>query len=332
MPCRIGAGRQMLVCMSPTTPSPEGTCASGSCVMSAQLDRLCSGRGFFAALDQSGGSTPKALANYGIDANSYGSEAQMFDLVHAMRTRVMTSAAFDGTRILGAILFEQTMERQVAGLPTARYLWEEKRIVPFLKIDRGLADERHGVRLMKPIDDLCELLDRAKRHRIFGTKMRSVITDADEAGIDAIVHQQFAYATRIAAAGLVPILEPEVSITSPHKSKAEELLHDALCTHLAALLDDKNLLFKLTIPSEPGLYADLAAEPRVLRILGLSGGYSRDEACRLLQQDPTMIASFSRALLEGLTDQQTDAEFDARLDASIEQIFRASVKVAHEQP
>lgn len=290
-----------------------------------QLDRIRSGQGFFAALDQSGGSTPKALALYGIDESRYSSEAEMFDLVHAMRTRVVTSPAFDGSRILAAILFEQTMDREVHGVPTGQYLWETKQVVPILKVDKGLADEQHGVQLMKPIDTLDELLERANRHRMFGTKMRSVIKDADPDGVRAVVDQQFAVGARISAAGLVPILEPEVSITSPHKEQAETLLRDAVQAHLDALPGDATIMLKLTIPTQPGLYAALAADPRVLQVLALSGGYDRDEACRLLAQDPTMIASFSRALLEGLTDQQSDEQFDTRLDESIEQIYRASV-------
>jgi fructose-bisphosphate aldolase, class I len=290
-----------------------------------QRERIGSGQGFFAALDQSGGSTPGALAEYGIDESRYHSEAEMFDLVHEMRTRVMTSPAFDGSRILGAILFEQTIERDLLGVPTARYLWEQKQVVPFLKVDKGLADERNGVQLMKPIDTLDRLLERASHHGVFGTKMRSVIKDADKDGVGAIVDQQVEYGLRIAAAGLVPILEPEVSIDSPHKDEAETLLRDALQARIEALPDGTTLMLKLTIPTRPGLYGDLAADPRVLRVLALSGGYSRDVACDLLARDPAMIASFSRALLEGLTADQTDDEFAARLDASIAQIFAASV-------
>lgn len=290
-----------------------------------QLEKIRSGRGFFAALDQSGGSTPKALAEYGLDESRYTSEEEMFDLVHAMRTRVITDPAFDSSRILGAILFEQTMERDMEGVPTARYLWAEKQVVPFLKVDNGLAAEQHGVQLMKPIDKLDELLERARRHRIFGTKMRSVIHDAQKDGIAAIADQQFEYAARISAAGLVPILEPEVSIDSPRKDAAEMLLLDALQARIEALPEDGVIMLKLTIPTHPGRYADLAADSRVLRVLALSGGYSRDEACSLLAREPSMIASFSRALLAGLFDQQTDEQFHAQLDASIGQIFDASV-------
>jgi fructose-bisphosphate aldolase, class I len=295
----------------------------------AQFEKVKTGHGFFAALDQSGGSTPKALAEYGIGRDRYSSDAEMFDLVHAMRTRVLTSRAFDGSRILAAILFEQTMEREVGGLPTARYLWDVKSVVPFLKVDKGLAPEHDGVQLMKPIDTLDDLLERANRHRIFGTKMRSVINDANDAGIAAIVDQQFDYAGRIAAAGLVPIMEPEVSISSPDKEGAETLLRDAIAKHLQALPEATIVMLKITIPTQPGLYGELASDPRLLRVVALSGGYSRDEACALLARDPTIIASFSRALLEGLTESQTDEEFNAQLEASIEQIYQASV---HKQP
>ena len=249
----------------------------------------------------------------------------MFDLVHAMRTRVLTSPAFDGSRVLAAILFEQTMERDVRGVPAARYLWEVKNVVPFLKVDQGLAPGQDGVQLMKPIEALDDLLERAQRHHIFGTKMRSVISDAGEAGIAAIVDQQFGYASRILAAGLVPVIEPEVSISSPHKEQAEMLLHDVIAKHVQALPEGATVVLKVTIPTQVGLYGDLASDPRVLRVVALSGGYSRDEACARLARDPTLIASFSRALLEGLTESQTDEQFNAQLDASIEQIYRASV-------
>jgi fructose-bisphosphate aldolase, class I len=290
-----------------------------------QQEKVRSGRGFFAALDQSGGSTPKALEEYGIARDRYSSEDEMFDLVHEMRTRVFTSPAFDGSRILAAILFLQTMERNVDGVPTAQYLWEQKNVVPFLKVDLGLAAEQDDVQLMKPITTLDDQLERARRHGIFGTKMRSVIKDANEAGIAAIVDQQFEYAGRIMAAGLVPIIEPEVSISSPHKEQAEQMLCDALAKHLDTLPGDALVMLKITIPTQPGLYGELAADPRMLRIVALSGGYSRDEACALLAKDPTLIASFSRALLEGLTESQTDAEFNAQLESSIEQIYQASV-------
>ena len=290
-----------------------------------QLEKIRSGQGFFAALDQSGGSTPKALAQYGIAESRYNSEDEMFDLIHAERTRIVTSPAFDGSRIMGAILFEQTMERDVRGVPTAQYVWDEKQVVPVLKIDKGLAPEQSGVQLMKPIDALDDLLERANRHRMFGTKMRSVIKDADKDGVNAIVDQQFAVGATIWAAGLVPILEPEVSIDSPHKDEAELLLRDAVQAHVDALPDGAIIALKLTIPTQPGLYAGLAADPRVLQVLALSGGYSRDEACDLLAREPSMIASFSRALLEGLSDEQSDEQFNAQLEASIAQIYQASV-------
>jgi len=290
-----------------------------------QLEKVKSATGFFAALDQSGGSTPGALAEYGIGRDRYSTDAEMFDFVHAMRTRVYTSPAFGGDRVIASILFKQTMEREVEGLPTARYLWERKNVVPILKVDLGLADEKDGVQLMKPIDTLDEVLAEANQHGIFGTKMRSVIKDASETGIAAIVEQQFGYADRIRAAGLVPILEPEVSITSPHKEQAEALLNDAISKHVGALPADAMIMVKVSIPTRPGLYADLASDPRVLRVLALSGGYSRDEACALLAGDHAMIASFSRALLEGLTDGQTDDQFNAQLNASITKIYQASV-------
>lgn len=293
-----------------------------------QYDKVATGAGFFAALDQSGGSTPKALAAYGVAADRYGDDAEMFDLVHAMRTRVMTNAAFDGARVLGAILFEQTMEREVGGLPAAGYLWEVKQIVPFLKVDLGLDEEANGVQLMKPIPTLDDVLERARYHRIFGTKMRSVIKRADEQGVADIVDQQVAVSERIRAAGLVPILEPEVSIDSPDKVEAEELLHNALVAHVAGLPDDASIMLKLTLPTVPDLYADLAADPRVVRVLALSGGYDRDEACARLTADRSMIASFSRALLDDLADGQTDEQFSAQLETAVEQIYRAStVKV-----
>ena len=290
-----------------------------------QSEKIKTGQGFFAALDQSGGSTPKALAEYGIAEDRYSSDAEMFDLVHAMRTRVLTSPAFDGSRVLAAILFEQTMDRDVNGVPTAQYLWDEKNVVPFLKVDKGLAAEHDDVQLMKPIDTLDDLLERAQRHQIFGTKMRSLIKDANEAGIAAIVDQQFDYASRIMSAGLVPIIEPEVSISSPHKEQAETMLRDAIAQHVGALSQDAAVMLKITIPAQPGLYGELASDPHVLRGVALSGGYSRDEACALLARDPTLIASFSRALLEGLTESQTDEEFNAQLERSIEQIYQASV-------
>ena len=292
---------------------------------STQLEKIRTGQGFFAALDQSGGSTPKALAEYGVDKSRYSTDDQMYDLVHRMRSRILTSPAFGGDRILGAILFKQTMDRDVDGVPTAQYLWDQKQVVPFLKVDSGLADQEHGVQLMKPIDGLDELLTAGKAHRIFGTKMRSVIQEADHQGVMDIVEQQFEYGSKIFAAGLVPILEPEVSISSTSKEAAETLLRDALHRLLDTLPEDFLVMLKLTIPTAPDLYAELAAHPRVLRILALSGGYDRSTACRLLARDSTMIASFSRALLEGLSDEQTPAAFDAQLSSSIADIYDASV-------
>ena len=290
-----------------------------------QQDQIASGLGFFAALDQSGGSTPTALSAYGIGEDAYSNEAEMFDLVHAMRTRVVTDPAFDGRRVLAAILFRQTMERQVDGMPTGQYLWEHKRVVPILKVDLGLADQTDGVQTMKPIDTLDELIDSAKAHGMFGTKMRSVIADADRAGITSVADQQFEYGRRIAAAGLVPILEPEVSIDSPQKAAAEDLLHDRLAERLADLPAEATVMLKLSIPTRPGRYADLLSDDHVLQAVALSGGYDRDEACARLAREPNMIGSFSRALLEDLRADQTDEQFGARLEASIEQIYRASV-------
>ena len=294
-------------------------------VDTTQFEKVKNGQGFFAALDQSGGSTPNALAEYGVQRDRYSSDAEMFDLVHAMRTRVFTSPGFDGSRVIASILFEQTMDREVAGLPTSQYLWESKQVVPFLKVDKGLAPEENDVQLMKPIDTLPDLLSRARRNLIFGTKMRSVINDANEAGIAAIVDQQFEYAELIQAAGLVPILEPEVSIHSPHKEQAETMLRDAIAKRVEEWSWELPVMLKITIPTRPGLYGELAAHPKVLRVVALSGGYTQAEACALLDKDPTIIASFSRALLEGLTEGQTDAQFNATLEASITAIYNASV-------
>ncbi len=285
-----------------------------------QFDKVGQGRGFIAALDQSGGSTPKALALYGVAEDEYSGETEMYDAIHAMRTRIITSPSFDGDRVLGAILFEQTMDRQVEGRDTADYLWSVKHVVPFLKVDKGLADEADGVQLMKPIGGLAELLERAVAKGVFGTKMRSVVKLADTTGIDAIVAQQFTIGRQILEAGLVPILEPEVDIHSPQKGAAETLLKSAIHTRLA----DPRVMLKLTLPSEDGFYRDLIDHPSVLRVVALSGGYSRDEANGILARNPGMIASFSRALTEGLSAQQSDSEFDAALDASIASIFAAS--------
>ncbi len=281
--------------------------------------------GFIAALDQSGGSTPKALKLYGVPETAYSGDAQMMDLIHAMRTRIITSPSFNGDRILAAILFEATMDREVLGQPTGEYLWQVKRVVPILKVDKGLEAESNGVQLMKPMPDLGTLLTRALAKGIFGTKMRSVIKQADPAGIAAVVAQQFEVARQIIAAGLVPIIEPEVDIKCPDKAAAETLLKAEIKTRLDALPDGELVMLKLTIPDRDNLYADLITHPRVLKVVALSGGYSREEANARLARQHGMVASFSRALTEGLSAQQSDAEFDAALDASIGSIFRASM-------
>ena len=290
-----------------------------------QLAKLAQGQGFIAALDQSGGSTPKALRLYGVEESSYSGDAQMFDLVHAMRSRIVTSPAFDGRRVLGAILFEMTMDRDFGGQPAAEYLWKQKQVVPFLKVDKGLADEADGVQLMKPMPALDALLKRAVAKGIFGTKMRSVINGANAAGIDAVVAQQFEVGKQILAAGLMPIIEPEVNIKAADKKEAEALLKAALLKQLDALTGDQKVMLKLTIPSVDGFYTELVKHPRVLRVVALSGGYSRDESNALLAKNPGVIASFSRALTEGLTAQQSDAEFNAALDKAIESIYQASI-------
>jgi fructose-bisphosphate aldolase class I len=290
-----------------------------------QLARMRTGKGFIAALDQSGGSTPKALKLYGIEEGEYSGEAQMFDLIHAMRSRMIRSRAFDGRRVLGAILFEGTMDREIDGVPTAEYLWARKGVVPFLKVDKGLAEQRDGVQVMKPMPELDALLARARAKGIFGTKMRSVIALADEAGVRAVVAQQFEVGRRILAAGLVPIIEPEVDIKSPQKAEAEALLKAALRAELDAQPADRPVMLKLTLPSTAGHYADLVAHPSVLRVVALSGGYSREEANRRLAENRGMIASFSRALTEGLSARQADADFDAALDAAIQSIYDASI-------
>ncbi|RPJ78398.1 MAG: fructose bisphosphate aldolase [Acidobacteria bacterium] len=289
-----------------------------------QLRKIESGTGFIAALDQSGGSTPKALMAYGLDESSYANEAQMFDLIHDMRSRIMTSPVFTGERILGAILFEMTLERLVAGKGAAEYLWEDKNIVPFVKVDQGLAPESDGVRLMKPIGGLDDLLARATSHRVFGTKMRSVVLLADRGGIDAVVAQQFEIGRRILDAGLVPIIEPEVDINSPQKGEAEALVTAAITAQLDTLANDQRVMLKLTLPDEDCLYSGLVEHPRVLRVVALSGGYSLEEANARLARNHGVVASFSRALTGGLAAQQSEIEFDAALDAAIESIFRAS--------
>jgi fructose-bisphosphate aldolase class I len=280
--------------------------------------------GFIAALDQSGGSTPKALKLYGIAESEYSGDAQMMDLIHAMRARIITTPAFNGDRILAAILFENTMDREIEGRPTAEYLWKVKRVVPILKVDKGLEGEANGVQLMKPMPDLDKLLARAKAKGIFGTKMRSVIKQANPAGIRAIVEQQFTIGRQIIAAGLVPIIEPEVDIKCPDKAAAEDLLKKELLAQLDRLTEGQLVMLKLTLPEQDNLYAECIAHPRVLKVVALSGGYSRDEANRRLARQKNMVASFSRALTEGLTAQQTEAQFDAALDAAIESIYQAS--------
>ena len=290
-----------------------------------QLQKMATAPGFIAALDQSGGSTPKALRLYGLGDSAYSDEAEMYDLVHEMRTRIISSPAFTGDHILGAILFEKTMERQVEGRGAAEFLWQVKRIVPFLKVDKGLEDEADGVQLMKPIPDLDDLLARALNHGVFGTKMRSVIKLADAAGIDAVVTQQLEIARRILAAGLVPIVEPEIDIHSPQKAQAEELLRSALIGELDLLDADQRVMLKLTLPERDGLLRPLVEHPRVLRVAALSGGYPREEATARLARNYGVIASFSRALTEGLTAQQSPEEFDAMLNSSIAGIFAASI-------
>ena len=290
-----------------------------------QLQKMATAPGFIAALDQSGGSTPKALRLYGLDDSAYSGEAEMFDLIHEMRTRIISSPVFTGDHILGAILFEKTMERQVEGRGAAEFLWQVKRIVPFLKVDKGLVDEADGVQLMKPIPDLDDLLARALNHGVFGTKMRSVIKLADAAGIDAVVTQQLEIARRILAAGLVPIVEPEIDIHSPQKAAAEELLRSALIGELDLLDADQRVMLKLTLPEQDGLLRPLVEHPRVLRVAALSVGYTREEATARLARNHGVIASFSRALTEGLTAQQSPEEFDAMLNSSIAGIYAASI-------
>ncbi|HRD13504.1 MAG TPA: fructose bisphosphate aldolase [Mycobacterium sp.] len=288
-----------------------------------QADKIATGTGFVAALDQSGGSTPKALKLYGIAEDAYSGDEQMFDLVHQMRTRIITSPSFDGDRILAAILFEDTMDRDIEGRATAEYLWDVKKVVPILKVDKGLAAEEDGAQVMKPIAGLDQLLARAVDKGIFGTKMRSVIK-LPGAGLDAVVAQQFEVAHQILAAGLVPIIEPEVDIHSPRKGEAEDQLKAAIITHLGALGDGRQVMLKLTLPDTDDLYRDLVDDPRVMRVLALSGGYTRAEACERLARNHGVIASFSRALTEGLTAQQSDAEFDKTLDSAIAEIAAAS--------
>lgn len=290
-----------------------------------QLEKVRNGNGFIAALDQSGGSTPKALQLYGIEEGEYDGETAMFDLMHEMRSRIITSPSFGGDRILGAILFEQTMEREVSGRHTADYLWSQKQVVPFLKVDKGLVDEADGVQIMKPIDGLDSLLERAAAKGVFGTKMRSVIKSADEGGIARLVDQQFEVARQIVAAGLVPIIEPEVDIHSPQKAEAEDLLKAMLVSRLGDLASDQLVMLKLTLPDTDRFYDELVDHSKVVRVVALSGGYTRDDANSRLARNPRVVASFSRALTEGLSAQQTDEQFDAVLDQSIKAIYEASV-------
>ncbi|MDQ2797154.1 MAG: fructose bisphosphate aldolase [Actinomycetota bacterium] len=290
-----------------------------------QAERISQGAGFVAALDQSGGSTPKALELYGIGEDEYSTDAEMFDLVHAMRQRIIASPSFLGSRILATILFEQTMDRQVDGQDTAAYLWDRKRIVPILKVDQGLASLADGVQVMKEIEGLDGLLERAVAKGIFGTKMRSVVKDADEDGVARVVSQQFAYADQIATHDLVPIIEPEVDIHSDTKAEAEAMLKREILAQLGRLPAERQVILKLSIPTQPDFYADLIAHPAVMRVVALSGGYSRAEADALLSDNPGLIASFSRALTEGLSVSQTDAEFDAQLEETVGEIYTASV-------
>src|SRR5215472_6177304 len=289
-----------------------------------QLEKMRTHPGFIAALDQSGGSTPKALALYGIKEGAWSNEDEMFAIVHQMRTRMICSPAFNGKRIIGAILFENTMDRDINGQPTANYLWNVKAVVPFLKVDKGLEAEKEGVQLMKPMPALAALLEKAKSKRIFGTKMRSVIKGANAAGIKDIVNEQFELAGQIIAAGLMPIVEPEVDIHCPEKAKAEEFLKAAILEKLNQLPQGQLVMLKLTLPEQPNFYADLVKHPKVLRVVALSGGYSRDEADNRLRRNHGVVASFSRALAEGLSAQQTTAEFNVTLDKSVQSIFEAS--------
>ncbi len=291
-----------------------------------QLEKVRSGQGFIAALDQSGGSTPKALALYGISEDAYSTEDEMFALMHEMRARIVASPSFGGDRIVAAILFEGTLDREIEGLDSATYLWTTKNVVPFLKVDKGLADEAEGVQLMKPIPNLDDLLKKAQAKGVFGTKMRSVILHADKTGVHKIVEQQFALADQILSAGLVPIVEPEVDIHSPQKAEAEDLLRGALEGSLERLGSDRQVMLKLTLPTTADFYSGFVNHPKVARVVALSGGYTRDEANELLTKNHGVIASFSRALTEGLSAQQSVDAFDATLDASIGSIYRASTQ------
>lgn len=291
----------------------------------AQIDQMTSGAGFIAALDQSGGSTPKALRLYGVEEDAYTSESEMFDLIHGMRARIATAPAFSGDKVVGAILFEMTMDREINGKPTAAYMWEERGVVPFLKVDKGLADEENGVQVMKPMPELDALCERAVKAGVFGTKMRSVINAANPEGIAAVVAQQFAVGKQILGHGLMPIIEPEVTISIADKAAAEEILLAEITKQLDALPDDKKIMLKLTLPEAANHYKPLVDHPKVMRVVALSGGYSRDEANDRLSNNTGMIASFSRALTEGLSAQQSDDEFNTTIANSIESIYKASV-------
>ena len=289
------------------------------------FEQVKAGKGFIAALDQSGGSTPKALKLYGVDESEYSGDEAMFDLIHKMRSRLIKSRVFTGDRIVGAILFEMTMQRQIDGMGSAEFLWNKKKIVPFLKVDNGLAAESNDVQLMKPIPELSARIAAANKHGVFGTKMRSVINLANAAGIEAVVAQQFEIGKEIIAGGLIPIIEPEVNIKSAQKEQAEEILKTSLLNHLNKLSDSQTVMLKLSLPTKPNLYQELVAHPRVLKVVALSGGYSRDEANKMLAQNNGVIASFSRALTEGLSAKQSDDQFDAMLDSTIQSIYDASV-------
>jgi fructose-bisphosphate aldolase class I len=289
------------------------------------FEQVKAGKGFIAALDQSGGSTPKALKLYGVEESEYSGDEAMFDLIHKMRSRLIKSKVFTGDRIVGAILFEMTMERQIDGIGSAEFLWNNKKIVPFLKIDNGLAAESNDVQLMKPIPELSSRIAAANKHGVFGTKMRSVINLANATGIEAVVAQQFEIGKEIIAGGLIPIIEPEVNIKSEQKAQAEEILKTSLISHLNKLNENQTVMLKLSLPTKPNLYQDLVNHPRVLKVVALSGGYSRDDANKMLAENKGVIASFSRALTEGLSAKQSDDQFDALLDSTIQSIFDASV-------
>jgi len=295
-------------------------------MMNEKLEKMRNGKGFIAALDQSGGSTPKALKLYGIDENEYSNDAEMFDLIHKMRTRIIKSPAFNDTKILGAILFEQTMDRKIDGKYTADFLWEEKGVLPFLKVDKGLEELEDGVQTMKPMPELDELLKRANERHIFGTKMRSVIKKASQTGIKKVVDQQFEVANKIIVAGLVPIIEPEVDIHNTDKAECETILKNEIKKHLDKLPETSNVMLKVTLPTVENFYEDLTRHPRVVRVVALSGGYPREKANEILSKNKGIIASFSRALTEGLSAQQSDEEFNKALEATIEGIYEASVK------